>query len=163
MRRLLIAIGWEALFEVELIQSGPEEFVPIDLNPRPYGSMALAVAAGAPLVPIWCDWLFGRNPRPVRALAGHRYRWEDGDLRHLLWQLRHGNYRPDGRRRRSRTAMSLTRTLSSPTRCHSWLADSAWRAARRSAQLDHGAEAEYPARTIPAPPSTLSSMLARLE
>ncbi len=93
VRRLLVAIDWEGIFEVELIQSGPEEFVPIDLNPRPYGSMALAVAAGAPLAAIWCDWLLGRDPRPVQALAGYRYRWEDGDLRHLLWQLRHGNYR----------------------------------------------------------------------
>lgn len=93
VRQLMVAIGWEGIFELELIQLGPEDFMPIDLNPRPYGSMALASAAGVPLAAIWCDWLLGRNPRPVHALAGYRYRWEDADLRHLAWQLRRGNYR----------------------------------------------------------------------
>jgi predicted ATP-grasp superfamily ATP-dependent carboligase len=98
VERLLIAIGWEGIFELELIQSAPGEFVPIDLNPRPYGSMALASAAGAPLAAIWCDWLLGRatyvaDDRPIRARPGVRYRWEDGDLRHALWQLRHGRPR----------------------------------------------------------------------
>jgi predicted ATP-grasp superfamily ATP-dependent carboligase len=104
VERLLISLEWEGLFELELIQKDADEssgeagaFVPIDLNPRPYGSMALARAAGAPLASIWCDWLLGRSPlnasRPIRAVAGHRYRWEDGDLRHLWWQLRRGHLR----------------------------------------------------------------------
>jgi predicted ATP-grasp superfamily ATP-dependent carboligase len=91
VERLLIAIGWEGIFELELIQSAPGELVPIDLNPRPYGSMALASAAGAPLAAIWCDWLLGRDPQPAYAHAGCRYRWEDGDLRHAIWQLRRGH------------------------------------------------------------------------
>jgi predicted ATP-grasp superfamily ATP-dependent carboligase len=91
VERLLAAIGWEGIFELELIRSHDGDFVPIDLNPRPYGSMALAGAAGAPLARIWCDWLLGRSPSPVRARPGHRYRWEVGDLRHLAWQLRHGH------------------------------------------------------------------------
>jgi predicted ATP-grasp superfamily ATP-dependent carboligase len=104
VEHLLDVLKWEGIFELELIHKdtdGPTgetgEFVPIDLNPRPYGSMALARAAGAPLASIWCDWLLGRSPlnasRPIRALAGHRYRWEDGDLRHLWWQLRRGHLR----------------------------------------------------------------------
>lgn len=88
VQRLLGAIGWNGIFELELIQVGPEEFVPIDLNPRPYGSMALANAAGAPLAGIWCDWLLGRRVRSARARPGVRYRWEDGELRHLAWQMR---------------------------------------------------------------------------
>jgi predicted ATP-grasp superfamily ATP-dependent carboligase len=102
---LLAVLRWEGIFELELIQRDADgsageasAFVPIDLNPRPYGSMALARAAGAPLASIWCDWLLGRSTlstsrRPIRALAGYRYRWEDGDLRHLWWQLRHGHLR----------------------------------------------------------------------
>ena len=90
-QRLLADIGWEGLFELEVIRSQPQAHVAIDLNPRPYGSMALATAAGAPLAAIWCDWLLGRDPHPARARPGHRYRWEDGDIRHLAWQLRHGN------------------------------------------------------------------------
>jgi predicted ATP-grasp superfamily ATP-dependent carboligase len=97
---LLAEIGWEGIFELELIGTRAREaadFVPIDLNPRPYGSMALATAAGAPLAAVWCDWLLrgadGVGDRPVRARAGVRYRWEDGDLRHLAWQLRHRDLR----------------------------------------------------------------------
>jgi predicted ATP-grasp superfamily ATP-dependent carboligase len=97
---LLAEIGWEGIFELELIRTGArdaKDFVPIDLNPRPYGSMALAAAAGAPLAAIWCDWLLHKEARaddqPVRARAGVRYRWEDGELRHLAWQLRHRHLR----------------------------------------------------------------------
>ena len=93
VQRLLTAIGWEGIFELELVQVGPEQFVPIDLNPRTYGSMALASAAGAPLATIWCDWLLGRSTSPARARPGGRYRWEDGDLRHLAWQVRHRHFR----------------------------------------------------------------------
>jgi predicted ATP-grasp superfamily ATP-dependent carboligase len=99
--RLLADLGWEGIFELELIRTsapGPSEFVPIDFNPRPYGSMALATAGGAPLAAIWCDWLLGRcsrsaRDRPARARPGCRYRWEDGDLRHAWQQLRAGRRR----------------------------------------------------------------------
>jgi hypothetical protein len=79
------------MFELELIETATGALVPIDLNPRSYGSMALAVDAGANLPAIWCDWLLKRDPRPACAGVGRRYRWEDADLRHLIWQLRHGN------------------------------------------------------------------------
>jgi len=101
--RLMLAIGWEGIFELELIEAKAMAFVPIDLNPRPYGSMALANAAGAPLAAIWCDWLLGRGapsqpgtgerPPPVVARPGVRYRWEDGDLRHVAAQLSRHRYR----------------------------------------------------------------------
>jgi predicted ATP-grasp superfamily ATP-dependent carboligase len=100
VERLLAILGWEGIFELELIRShaqGREELVPIDLNPRPYGSMALASAAGVPLAAIWCDWLLGRgahsSPQPRRARAGARYRWEDAELRYSAWQLRHAHPR----------------------------------------------------------------------
>jgi predicted ATP-grasp superfamily ATP-dependent carboligase len=80
--RLLREIVWEGIFEFEIIQSGRASFVPIDLNPRPYGSTALATGAGVPLAAIWCDWLLGRNPEQARARPGYRYRWEDGELRY---------------------------------------------------------------------------------
>lgn len=93
VQTFLTGLGWEGIFELELIQATEDRFVPIDFNPRPYGSMTLAAAAGAPLTAIWCNWLLGRNPHPVRARPGYLYRCEDADLRHLLWQLRHGNLR----------------------------------------------------------------------
>jgi predicted ATP-grasp superfamily ATP-dependent carboligase len=98
-RRLLADIGWEGIFELELIHMPLEgSFVPIDLNPRPYGSLALAAAAGAPLAAIWCDWLLRGNgdasqAQPMCARPGFSYRWEDGDLRHMGHELRAGRWR----------------------------------------------------------------------
>lgn len=89
---LLVEMGWQGMFELEAIEVSPGTFAAIDLNPRPYGSMALASAAGAPLAAIWCDWLLGHDPAPVRARAGRYYRWEDADMRHLVWQLRRGRF-----------------------------------------------------------------------
>jgi predicted ATP-grasp superfamily ATP-dependent carboligase len=126
---LLAALGWEGIFELELIQShapGYEGFVPIDLNPRPYGSMALAAAGGVPLAAIWCDWLLGRGApptgqrphdrpaqpltdQPLRARAGYRYRWGDAELRHSAWQLR---------QRHPRAALAALRPRAGVTHAH---------------------------------------------
>ncbi len=102
-------LGWKGIFELELIESPSEGLVPIDFNPRPYGSMAVAARAGAPLAAIWCDWLLGRSSPQARARPGHPYRWEDGDLRHLAWQLRHGD---------ARSAAAVLRTHRSVTHAH---------------------------------------------
>ena len=89
---LLSELGWEGLFELELIERGNGKWAAIDLNPRPYGSMALAIGAGANLPALWCSYLLGLDPPEVqvRARAGVLYRWEDADLRHAIWQLREG-------------------------------------------------------------------------
>jgi predicted ATP-grasp superfamily ATP-dependent carboligase len=89
-------LGWEGIFELEAVGSGDGlGFAAIDFNPRPYGSMALASAAGAPLAAIWADHVAGADPPPpaagpVIARPGVRYRWEDADLRNVLDRLRHG-------------------------------------------------------------------------
>ena len=49
--------------------------------------MTLAVHAGANLPAIWIDCLRGGDPHLVIARGGIRYRCEEGDLRHLVWQL----------------------------------------------------------------------------
>lgn len=87
---LIAALGWEGVFELELIDHPGGGFSAIDFNPRPYGSLGLAAAAGVPLPALWCEWLLGGTPRPRRAAIGVRYRWEDADLRHAAWQLSHG-------------------------------------------------------------------------
>ena len=92
VQRLLIQLGWQGVFELELIQTARGVLVPIDFNPRVYGSMTLAAAAGAPLAVVWCDWLMGKQPAAVSARAGVRYRWEDGELAHLGLQLRRRHY-----------------------------------------------------------------------
>jgi FAD-dependent urate hydroxylase len=84
-------LGWEGLFEIELIESADRHWHAIDMNPRPYGSMALAIGAGANLPAIWCEHLVGESPGEVRARPGVEYRWTDADLRHGLSQLRAGH------------------------------------------------------------------------
>jgi predicted ATP-grasp superfamily ATP-dependent carboligase len=88
VERLLLTLRFSGIFELELLELGGSRFAAIDLNPRPFGWMSLAVRAGANLPALLCDWLRGADPTTVRGAPGLRYRWEDGDLRHLLWQLR---------------------------------------------------------------------------
>ncbi len=85
---LLTQLGWQGLFELEMIRRADGSFAAIDLNPRLYGSLALATAAGAALPAIWCEWLLTGHATPPPLALGVMYRWEEGDLRHLLWQLR---------------------------------------------------------------------------
>ena len=87
---LLTDLGWEGLFELELIEAQGGAWHAIDVNPRPYGSMALAIGAGANLPAIWCRHLLGQPVTESRATAGLRYRWTDADLRNGLWELRGG-------------------------------------------------------------------------
>jgi len=87
---LVATLGWRGVFELELVRGDDGIFRPIDFNPRVYGSLALAVSAGANLPAIWCDHLLDRGHTPVHALPGHRYRWEDGDVRHVGRFLRDG-------------------------------------------------------------------------
>lgn len=77
--------GFDGIFQVQFVGKHL-----IDLNPRVYGSLPLAVAAGANLPGIFCGLVAGRTVAPVRGRAGVRYRWVEGDLRHLLDGLRTG-------------------------------------------------------------------------
>jgi predicted ATP-grasp superfamily ATP-dependent carboligase len=85
---LLGGLGWTGIWELEMIRADDGSFHAIDLNPRLYGSLALATRAGAPLAAVLCDWLLGKPVRRVVARAGVRYRWEDADLRYVLRRLR---------------------------------------------------------------------------
>jgi predicted ATP-grasp superfamily ATP-dependent carboligase len=85
---LVAALGWQGIFELELLQLAEETFAPMDFNPRPFGWMTLALRAGANLPAVWAECVRGLDPPRVVARPGLRYRWEDGDAKHLLWQLR---------------------------------------------------------------------------
>jgi predicted ATP-grasp superfamily ATP-dependent carboligase len=90
VERLVAATGWEGIFELELIRTQDGGFTAIDFNPRLYGSLALAVGAGAPLPAIWCDWLLRGQATRCAARAGVCYRLSDADLRHVLALLLRG-------------------------------------------------------------------------
>jgi len=93
---LLAALGWFGLAELQFVV--PADGIPrlIDLNGRFYGSLALAVAAGANLPATWAALATGRanGPveavEPVTAVAGVRYCWWEGDLRRALRERRGG-------------------------------------------------------------------------
>lgn len=89
---LVDGIGWRGLFQLQMIESEDGSIRAIDFNPRLFGSMTMARAAGAPLTALWCAWLLGSDPTPVTARAGVHYRMEDMDARHILRQLRGGDY-----------------------------------------------------------------------
>lgn len=90
---LVAAIGWRGLFQLQLIERDDGATMAIDFNPRLYGSMSIAAAAGVPLATLWCAWLLGEDPKPVTARPGIHYRMEGMDARHILWALRSGDYR----------------------------------------------------------------------
>jgi predicted ATP-grasp superfamily ATP-dependent carboligase len=90
VRSLLGSLGWQGIFELELLRRGDGTFAALDLNPRPFGSIALAIRAGADLPGQWTEWLLGSEPKPVLARPDVRYRWELAELRRLAWEARHG-------------------------------------------------------------------------
>jgi biotin carboxylase len=92
LSRFVENLGWHGVFELELLELGRDRFAAIDFNPRVYGSLALAVRAGANLPSIWCEWAAtGEAPTGlVTARPGVRYRWEEGELRVLAGSLAAG-------------------------------------------------------------------------
>lgn len=93
VEHLVGALGWKGVFELELIELAEGRFAAIDFNPRLYGSLALAVAAGASLPAIWCDWLLKGRVEQHTARPGTYYRWDDADLRHIWRALRKARIR----------------------------------------------------------------------
>ena len=81
--RLLRRIGWSGLFHVQFIRGSCGEHFLIDLNPRIYGSLALASGAGLNLPQIWADLLLGRQPDIGSYRVGVGFRQEEKDARAL--------------------------------------------------------------------------------
>jgi predicted ATP-grasp superfamily ATP-dependent carboligase len=91
---LAAALGWQGVFELEVIQREDSGFAAIDFNPRLFGSLELITKAGAPLTPAWCGWVLGRSTLQGEARPGYHYRWEDAELRNLWRRLRSRQIRP---------------------------------------------------------------------
>jgi predicted ATP-grasp superfamily ATP-dependent carboligase len=85
---LLQRVGWEGIFELELLGHADGTFSALDLNPRLYGSVSLAIEAGADLPSTWCRWLLGERPPFATARPHVLYRWEEGELRRVLAESR---------------------------------------------------------------------------
>jgi predicted ATP-grasp superfamily ATP-dependent carboligase len=91
--RLVHTLGWQGIFELELIERPDGDFAAIDFNPRLYGSIALATRAGAPIPTVWCDWLLRHEASECTAATGVSYRWEEAETRNALRSLRGGRLR----------------------------------------------------------------------
>jgi carbamoylphosphate synthase large subunit len=88
--RLLESIGWRGIYGVQFVFADGRTYA-IDLNPRVYGSAALAIAAGHNLPAIWTTLLLDGDVEVGDYEVGVRYRYEEDDLRALLTELRGGN------------------------------------------------------------------------
>jgi predicted ATP-grasp superfamily ATP-dependent carboligase len=87
LTEILRRLGWSGIFQFQLIRDGRAAHV-IDLNPRPYGSIALAIGAGANLPTIWVDCLLGREPSSGAYRTGTYFRAELRDTRALVGALK---------------------------------------------------------------------------
>jgi predicted ATP-grasp superfamily ATP-dependent carboligase len=96
VRELLGSLEWQGIFQLQLLELA-DRLAVIDLNPRVFASILLDADAGANLAAVWVDWLLGRDPAPVTARPAMRYRWEEGELCHFAWQLRHRRLRAAAR------------------------------------------------------------------
>jgi predicted ATP-grasp superfamily ATP-dependent carboligase len=84
-------LDWSGVFNLQLIERDGCDYV-IDLNPRFYVSLTLAVKAGVNLPAIWACLLLGLPFEPGEFRPGMRFRQEKGDPRAIAAELRRGAY-----------------------------------------------------------------------
>lgn len=77
---MLRTLRWWGIAELQFL-TGPGGDVLIDVNPRIYGSCALATAAGADVTGAWAAVCMEREVPYMEARSGVRYQWLEGDLR----------------------------------------------------------------------------------
>jgi len=92
IRALVLALGWSGVFGLQLLRVGEHSYA-IDFNPRVYGSIALAIAAGHNLPAIWVELLLGRRPLVGPYRAGVHYRVLGTDIRAIARMWRTGRRR----------------------------------------------------------------------
>jgi predicted ATP-grasp superfamily ATP-dependent carboligase len=78
---LLRAMGFEGLAMVEFRREGEGTPVLMEVNPRPWGTLGLAVDAGVDFPRLWLE---GHRGPPPAYRAGVRRRWLAGDVRRVL-------------------------------------------------------------------------------
>jgi len=91
LEQLLGQLGWSGIFQAQFLQVAERSYF-LDLNPRIYGSLALAVGAGANLPAVWADVLLGRPARPTSYRVGVHYRAESNDLHAIVALVRAGDW-----------------------------------------------------------------------
>ena len=89
--QLLDELGIWGVAEIQFIAPAQGSPAVIDVNPRFYGSMALAIRAGVDLPVLLAGITAGDRVAPVGAArTGVRYQWLEGDLRRAVMERRGG-------------------------------------------------------------------------
>lgn len=89
-RLIALLDGFDGVFQVQFAGR-----YLLDVNPRVYGSLPLAVKAGANLPGIYCDVLRNLGPKEtVRARPGVMFRWLEGEVRNLFLGVRRRELTP---------------------------------------------------------------------
>ena len=103
--RLLADLAWTGVAMVEFRRTPEGRAFLMEMNPRLWGSLQLAVDAGVDFPSLLVALARGARIQPAEARLGTRTRWLLGDLDHLLICLR----RPEMRRLRGRSVTRLLR------------------------------------------------------
>ena len=89
--RLLAELDWSGVAELQFLEPAHGRPQLIDFNGRFYGSLELAVSAGANLPAVWAAAATGRPlPQERTAQPGYVYQWLESDLRRALAERRGG-------------------------------------------------------------------------
>lgn len=90
--RLIALLAWSGIFQLQFVHTHDAAYA-IDFNPRMYGSLGLAIAAGANLPAVWADLLCGVEPRGATYRQGVAYRSEEKELQAFVFAVRRGDLR----------------------------------------------------------------------
>jgi len=92
-QRLLASLRWTGIAMIEFRRSPTERAALMELNPRLWGSLQLAIDAGVDFPSLLVDLHRGVEIPRVEPRRGVRSRWLLGDLDHLLVSLRRSSVR----------------------------------------------------------------------
>jgi predicted ATP-grasp superfamily ATP-dependent carboligase len=90
--RFMEQLDWSGVFNLQLIERDGRDYV-IDLNPRFYVSLTLAVKAGLNLPAIWTSLLLDIPYEAGEFKPGRRFRQEKGDPRAIAAELGRGQWK----------------------------------------------------------------------
>ncbi len=86
---LLQALGWRGVAMVEFkVDAATGRPYVMEVNPRLWGSLQLAIDAGVDFPVLLADWALGRRREPPDYRVGVRSRWIWGEVDHFLARVR---------------------------------------------------------------------------
>jgi predicted ATP-grasp superfamily ATP-dependent carboligase len=90
--RVVHTLELSGVFQIQFLLEGEDRYL-IDINPRIYGSLGAAIAAGLNLPAIWVELLLGGTPQVSAYRVGARWRVEESELRLLKRAVFRGDRR----------------------------------------------------------------------